>query len=88
MIGKGEQTSNGFELPCQGLVRCGPVGIRTMVAPVRPSGLFSATAEGAYRTFYCIFMPETAALREYYVAMQDTKCCYANKSLVLGIWYT
>lgn len=33
-------------------------------------------------------MIETAALREYYVAMQDDNCCYANKSVVFGIWYT
>lgn len=33
-------------------------------------------------------MTETAALREYYVAMQGNNCCYANELVVFGIWYT
>jgi hypothetical protein len=36
----------------------------------------------------CIFMPETGRFGELYVAMQDAKCCYANKPVVSGIWYT
>jgi hypothetical protein len=38
--------------------------------------------------FCCLGCPAWNAILVNFVAMQPANCCYANKSVVAGIWYT